>query len=347
MHGERVDHAIFVRPEHVQWLTGARFPWFFQSACILGADGHCTLVSPTRYEPLACVDELLVYVAKHLSTLRNDQSQALVQTLLESWARRPAAARLGCEFSCCPLHLAESWGGERVDLEPDLFRLRRQKHPDELAMIRQAIAGTRAMYDRAREIVRPGVNELHVYSELCAAAVQVFGEPPTGMGNDFACGERGGAPRDRLAADGELYVLDLGPAYRGYFADNCRTLAVNGRPTDLQQQAWEQLASVFTLIDRSVRPGVSCREIFNAVQAQLAAAPVGVFNHHLGHGIGLFPHEAPHLNPNWDDCFQVGEVFTVEPGLYEPRLRAGIRLENDYLVTPSGVELLTDFALGL
>ena len=83
------------------------------------------------------------------------------------------------------------------------------------------------------------------------------------------------------------------------------------------------------------------------VQAHLDEYLPGNFNHHLGHGIGLFPHEAPHLNPNWDDTFQEGEVFTVEPGLYTPEMRAGIRLENDYLVTAVGVELLSDFPLAL
>jgi Xaa-Pro dipeptidase len=76
-------------------------------------------------------------------------------------------------------------------------------------------------------------------------------------------------------------------------------------------------------------------------------APLGVFNHHLGHGIGLFPHEAPHLNPNWNDTFEVGDVFTCEPGLYDPILREGMRIENDYLVTESGVENLSDFPMGL
>ena len=71
------------------------------------------------------------------------------------------------------------------------------------------------------------------------------------------------------------------------------------------------------------------------------------FDHHLGHGIGLFPHEAPHLNSHWDDVFEVGDVFTCEPGLYSNELRGGIRLENDYLVTETGVELLSDFPLEL
>jgi Xaa-Pro aminopeptidase len=88
--------------------------------------------------------------------------------------------------------------------------------------------------------------------------------------------------------------------------------------------------------------------VFHEVQQRLAEAPVGIFNHHLGHGIGLFPHEAPHLNPHWDETFEVGDVFTCEPGLYdEQALRAGIRLENDYLVTEDGVENLSPFPLEL
>ena len=45
--------------------------------------------------------------------------------------------------------------------------------------------------------------------------------------------------------------------------------------------------------------------------------------------------------------FQEGETFTAEPGLYAPELRAGMRIENDYLVTREGVECLTDFRLEL
>ena len=55
--------------------------------------------------------------------------------------------------------------------------------------------------------------------ELQAAAVEECGEMLTGTGNDYACGARGGPPRGgRKAQAGELYILDLGPAYRGYFA---------------------------------------------------------------------------------------------------------------------------------
>ena len=53
------------------------------------------------------------------------------------------------------------------------------------------------------------------------------------------------------------------------------------------------------------------------------------------------------MNPHWNDIFQVGDVFTAEPGLYAPELRAGIRLEQNYLVTETGIERLTSYPLDL
>ncbi len=203
------------------------------------------------------------------------------------------------------------------------------------------------MYALARELIRPGINELDMFNQLQAAAVREFGEMLTGTGNDYASGARGGHPRPREARDGELYILDLGPAFRGYFADNCRTLAVNRRPTDEQQAACQQIIKALEVVKQYARPGASCRKLYEMINEQLNAANLGKFDHHLGHGIGLFPHEGPHLNPFWDDKFEIGDVFTAEPGLYSPTLNAGIRLENDYLVTPTGVELLSDFPLEL
>ena len=342
-----LDLVIVNRIEHVQWLTGVRFGWVFEPAAALWADGRCLLVAPKAAPDLAAADEIATYEAQWLSTLRNDQRQASAQVLQKLLSNREVPSRVGIEFSCCTHHLAGQFSGKLLDIEPDLFRLRRRKESDELACIKRAIAGTRAMYQVAREIVQPGINELDVFNQLQAAAVTEFGEMLTGTGNDYACNAKGGPPRNRPAQAGELYILDLGPAFRGYFADNCRTLAVDGQPSDTQLAAWQKLASVFDLIQSTVKPGVSCGAVYRQVKILLDEYLPGSFGHHLGHGIGLFPHEAPHLNPNWDDDFEEGDVFTVEPGLYAPQLRAGIRLENDYLVTAAGVELLSDFPLGL
>jgi Xaa-Pro aminopeptidase len=343
-----LDLVIVQQIEHVQWLCGPRYPWTMTPLAALRADGHVTLVAPKKPVLEAVADEVVTYEAQWLSTLRNDQRQAASQQLLRVLGPSGTPRRVGVEFSCCTSHLAVL-SGEWVDIEPTLFRLRRRKEPDELACLRRAIAATGHMYALARQIIEPGIPELEVFNRLQAAAVEACGEMLTATGNDYQCGARGGPPRaGRRASAGELYILDLGPAYRGYFADNCRTLAVDRRPTDVQLAAWSHLVEVLKYVEQTVRPGVQCRALFHEVQQRLAEAPVGIFNHHLGHGIGLFPHEAPHLNPHWDETFEVGDVFTCEPGLYdEQALRAGIRLENDYLVTEDGVENLSPFPLEL
>ncbi len=343
----QLDRALLTRPEHVQYLTGFR-PHPLQSAAVLIDHERCVLVAPNREPESHAADVVRSFEAQWLCTLRQDQEQAVAGVLKEFAA---SGARLGVEATrsspamLAALDAADLAGVE--DIEPELLRLRRRKDADELAMLRHAIAASEAMYARAREIIAPGIRELEVFNELQAAAVNALGEPLTATGNDYQCASPGGAPRDRAAQAGELFILDLGPAYRGYFADNCRTFAVDGKPDAAQQEAHAVIELVLADVARMVRPGLRCRELFAHVKAKLDAHLPGAFFHHLGHGIGLYPHEAPHLNPAWDDVFEEGDVFTAEPGLYHESLRAGIRIEEDYLVTASGVEKLTSFPTGL
>lgn len=347
----RVDRAVLTRPEHIQYLTGFRPHRLMSGAVSLDSDGHCLLVSPNCVPDSVAADDVIAFEAQCHATLRQDQPRAVSEAIQKAHQQRPAAKRVGVEFSCFGPHLRDAVcvGGdvEFVDVEPALWSLRRRKYPDELQMIGRAIACTEAMYARARELIRPGITEIEVFNALHAAAVEVAGEPLTDLGNDYQCNSPGGPPRGRPAQSGELFILDLGPAYRGYYADNCRTFVVSGPPTDEQHMAWERIVAVLDMIERTVRPGVRCQAVFQKACDMLDCYCPKSFCHHLGHGIGLFPHEAPHLNPHWDDTFEEGDVFTAEPGLYKPELRAGIRLEQNYRVTAEGVERLTSFPLHL
>ena len=186
-----LDAVLVAQTEHVQWLAGPRFPWVMQAAAVLRADGHLTLSSPKKPILEAAADEVVTYDAQWHSTLRNDQRQACMEALEQAVGGKLKGSRLGVEFSCFG-RASEFGERELVDIEPKLYRLRRCKHPDELARIRKAIAGTGKMYERAREILRPGITELEMFNELQAAAVDEFGEMLTGTGNDYQCGSRGG-----------------------------------------------------------------------------------------------------------------------------------------------------------
>lgn len=342
----KIDRAVFVTHENVQYLTGFRPHRLMASAVCLETDGECVLSAPNSIPDNAAVDQCVTFEAQWLCTIRQEQLESALTALSETLPER-ISGRTGVEFSACSQHLRRLALPSVVDVDAVMWRLRRRKDDDELAMIRRAIECTEAMYATAREIIRPGITELDVFGQLHAAAVNVAGEPLSApLGNDYQCNSPGGPPRDRAAQDGELFVLDLGPAYRGYYADNCRTIAVS-QPTDEQMRAWEAIVAVLDMVQQTVRPGVSCRELYVRAKEMLDEYQPDAFSHHLGHGFGLFPHTAPHLNSKWDDVFEEGDVFTAEPGLYTDELRAGIRLEQNYRVTADGVDLLTTTPLGL
>jgi len=346
MESSGIELAVLTRGESVQWLTGAYVGPLFAPVATLDVAGHVTLVLPSRKVNLTvAADEVVGYEEKWHSTMRDEQRAISNEKLLETLSARPQ--RVGGEWSNLGPRLLAEFGGDVTNIEPTMFRLRRRKDADELRMLQRANDANRVMYACAREIIQPGINELEVYSQLQAAAVRELGEALTYFGQDFCCNARGGPPRDREAQAGELYILDLGVGFRGFYSDNARTISVDGSPSEQQHKAWECILEAFALVESSVRPGVSCKHVFEQVQALLDRSKPWEFNHHLGHGVGLAPHEGPHLNPFWDDTFQIGDFFTAEPGLYHEDLRTGIRLEENYVVTADGVERLTDFPLGL
>jgi Xaa-Pro dipeptidase len=341
-----VELAVLSRRETIQWLTGLYVRPPFEPLAAITPEGHVTLVIPEhQLETAAAADERLDYESNVYATMRDDQRAASSAVLLAKIARQPK--RVACEFSAFSPHLLLDWSSTLVDADDVMSDLRRRKDPDELRLLRRANEANRAMYERGRQIVRPGVNELEVYAELHSVAVQTLGEQLTYFGQDFCSAARGGPPRNRVAQAGELYILDLGVGFRGYYSDNARTLAVDGNPTAEQERAWSVAAAVFPLITELVRPGASCRALFQKAEKHLTGHQPWVFDHHLGHGVGLAPHEGPHLNPRWDDNFAAGDFFAVEPGIYHDGLRVGVRLEQNYLVTDDGVELLTDWPLQL
>lgn len=340
------EWVLLTRSETVQWLTGAYVGPLFSPAAAMDRNGKVTLVLPARKkEILVAADEVLAYEEKWHSTLRDEQRVASNAVLLKALPQ--TLKHVGGEWTSLGPDILAACDGEVANIETTIFRLRRKKEPDELRMLKRANDANRVMYALAREIVKPGVNEIDVYNALHAAAVSVLGEPLTYFGQDFRSNARGGAPRNRRVEAGELYIFDLGVGFRGFYSDNARTIAVGGSPTEKQQQAWQAVIEVLELVRSFVKPGASCLQLFQQVQAMLDKRLPWIFNHHLGHGVGLAPQEGPHLNPYWDDTFEEGDYFTAEPGLYHEELRNGVRLEENYVVTATGVEKITDYPLEL
>lgn len=234
------------------------------------------------------------------------------------------------------------------DITPVLQRLRRRKDPDEIAQMRQVVATAESGYTHMKRAVKVGNTELDVFNAAVAGVTGAAGTQPFILG-DFACGARhreGGAPTRRTIAEGDLFILDFFPGYEGYRADLCRTFAAS-TITDLQQRAWEHVRDALVLAERTLKPGVRAAEFYRTLRDFLHdfGAARGSFYHHAGHGVGLDAQEFPWLTPGSDHVLEEGDVVAVEPGLYSDALQGGIRLEQNYLITASGCESLSTFAL--
>lgn len=326
-------------PRHLMYLFNEYGRSIHPSSAVVFSDGRSVLVRPDFHTDRVFSDETIGYSPSRLSTLIADPATEAGRIVVD---KMRAGASIGVDLITAPSLIA---GLSIRDCGDKLRSMRRRKHPDEVAIIRRAILATEAGYAAVKQIIAPGVSELAVYEEFHRAAVESAGEAIGELGNDFRGGAMGGAPRQTPLVEGDLIPIDASVVLRHYNSDLCRTFAVSGTRSDLQAEAAEAVNAALAEAETMIKPGVSCAAVFQRLHELLDGWKGYRFPHHLGHGIGLNPHEAPRINPNWDDTFEVGDVFTLEPGVYGPALRAGIRTEQNYLLTHSGLERLSSFQL--
>ena len=336
-----LDGAIISDRKHVYYFTGFLHHRLNAAAAFIRADGHTSLVGASQIEgqtDAPAADQIIPYDADFYATIHSRQFETVAERLAPVL---PANGSLGADHGggiSCINNLAEA-----VDITRDVFRLRKCKLPDEVEAIRDCIRVVESMYAAAKEHVRPGIDEVDVLAELRAAATRTADEDLETLGNDFRANAAGGLARRRPMQAGELYVLDAGTVYDGYFSDSCRTFAVDRSPTDAQMKAWEYIDALFPTLESAARPGLKGTELFEIADGYLSQNGYSGLVHHLGHGFGLGPHETPELNPEYDAVLEVGDVITMEPGLYNEELKAGIRLEEDYYLSEDGLIKLTSF----
>jgi Xaa-Pro aminopeptidase len=333
--------ALIGDRRHVYYFSGYWAAFYHAPLLVISQDGaaHAVLPDAAGEAPIAA-DATSHYETHRLGTLVDDQFGA---------ARRVIEPRLS-KLPACGIDLPGLALNRRADMRDislEVLALRRAKEPDEVALIRRAVDACEAAYAHIAQILQPGLREIDIYAEVHAAAVKALGEPIGELGNDFQSGTPGGPPRLRAIESGELMPLDVAVTVRGYRCDLCRTYIVGGQATSAQREAFRRVGEALEFVEHEVCIGLSCRQLFNDVTGMLDGVNGWRFFHHLGHGTGLSPHEAPRLNPHWDDVFQPGDVFTVEPGLYHEELRGGVRLEQNYWLTTDRLTRLSSYPLGI
>ncbi len=355
MSDAKIDAIAIVHPLEVYYFTGVLFPEQFPGQPVLlwiEADGASWMIAHSdEGEPL--VDACYTYVCSIGGTVNSYMRTQVGELVVERLqAHKSAAMRVGYQREFMPKLLADQveqgLGAvpEWVAMDEGLHQMQEVKDDDELVLIRKAIEVDLAAYTAAQKVIAPGVNELEVLGAAQQAAHLAAGEKVFHDG-DYQCGQLGGFARDRRIEEGELYIIDAWAIYRGYWSDLCRTFAV-GEPTELQESIYEHLRAFHDRIGDYLQPGKDSRDCAKAMDAYIREHPAlqeAGLGHHGGHTIGLRAHQMPDVNATRGGIFQVGNVVSIEPGSYIPEARAGVRLENMYLITESGPENLSVYPM--
>jgi Xaa-Pro aminopeptidase len=243
---------------------------------------------------------------------------------------------------------------KRADIREQIGALRQIKSPGEIAFLKTAVELSDDAHIAAMKMMRPGLYEYQVAAKMVEVHA-IGGSEAEGYAPIVGAGPNSTALHyDKLSRkieDGDIVVMDVGAQYSGYSADITRTIPANGKFAPRQREIYEIVLGAQNAALAAMKPGMElCRkgnkslfkisyDYINSHGKDAHGKPLGqYFIHGLGHHIGLDVHDAG------DPCrpLEPGMVVTVEPGIYIPEENLGVRIEDDVLVTETGVKLLSE-----
>ncbi len=149
-------------------------------------------------------------------------------------------------------------------------------------------------------------------------------------------------PDQTVFHKGDMVLFDVGCKYQWYCSDMTRTF-FTAEPTAHQLEVYETVRRANEAAEAIVKPGVTFAEIDLTARRIIEEAGYGeYFTHRLGHQIGLVDHEPGDVSATHDEPVQVGQIFSIEPGIYLPN-DVGVRIEDLVIVTEDGCEVLNHY----
>src|SRR5262245_51340577 len=325
------DPLLVTNPANVEYLTG----FASSNAALLVEHGRqAKLYTDSRY----------ILDAQRVSGVRAE----LANRFLTLDLAERLEGRITFEADALPFSQVQALGSNGLDLVPAtgiVEGLRAVKDEGEIERVRRA---TRAA-DHAFHALTAEAWVGHTERELAwrlRTLMHAHGVDHLSFETAILSGANGAKPHadpgDLLVERNTLVVADWGARVDGYCSDCTRTLATGPLPGELKR-AYDVCLEAQLAAIAGIRPGMTGVEADRLGRDVIEAAGFGDnFGHGLGHGVGVEIHEAPRLSTESSDTLEVGNVITIEPGIYLPGV-GGVRIEDLAVVREHGVEVLTSF----
>ena len=242
---------------------------------------------------------------------------------------------------------------------PIMQALRGVKEAEEIHLIQQACNITEKGFKRVLGFVRPGVMEYEIEAEYSHEFLKNrskgFAYTPIIASGYNACVLHY-IENNKVCKDGDLLLMDVGAEYANYSSDMTRTVPVNGHFTDRQKAVYQAVLNVKNEATKMLVSGTLWEAYHEEVGKLMTSELVGLglldradiqnqdskkpaykkyFMHGTSHHLGLDTHDYGVLK----EPMVANMVFTVEPGIYIPKEKMGIRLEDDVVIQSSGAPL--------
>jgi Xaa-Pro aminopeptidase len=221
--------------------------------------------------------------------------------------------------------------------------LRKTKDETEIASISRAAEIADAVFAEILGEIRVGLSEVDLAARIDFLLRKKSSEVPA-FKTIVASGPHSSlphaSPTSRIIRNGDLVKMDYGAIWDGYCSDMTRTV-VMGKASDKVREVYGIVLEAQKRAIAGIRAGMACRDVDALARSHIESKGYGdSFGHGLGHGLGLEVHEGPKLSKKSDETLQVGNVVTVEPGIYIPGW-GGVRIEDMVVAREDGCDVLT------
>lgn len=249
------------------------------------------------------------------------------------------------------LRLQELGAGSKFvngSLIVDYVRMIKDEHEQEL--MRKASLENDKIMEQLIPLVVKGYTELEL-NAIVRDMYKKSGHSDVSFDPITCYGKSGADPHhvtnDTKGKRGDSVVLDIGGVLDNYCSDMTRTVFI-GEVSDRAREVYEIVKEAQRRGLEAARPGNRMCDVDAACRDYIEEKGFGkYFTHRTGHSIGMEDHEFGDVSSINEDIIQVGQCFSVEPGIYLPDEEIGVRIEDLVIITEDGCEVLNHFTKDL